>query len=165
MTLIDETTTTGDDISVDQTPRMRVRKRNGSLEPVDINRIVNAIAKASEGLMGVDPMRVATRTISGLADGATTTVAGCVRRDRLDALRAAAPGVRAGEAFEAWLRRECRGVRESLDGAMRDGAWLASGPLRPGIRVDDRGRGHEPVLGIGHRQCAQASRDTPVGRA
>ncbi len=72
MTLIDDTTTTGDDISVDQTPRMRVRKRNGSLEPVDINRIVNAIAKASEGLMGVDPMRVATRTISGLADGATT---------------------------------------------------------------------------------------------
>jgi len=80
-----------------------------------------------------------------LADGATTTVAGCVRRDRLDALRAAAPGVRAGEAFEAWLRRECRGVRESLDGAMRDGAWLASGPLRPGIRVDDRGRGRSAV--------------------
>ncbi|MFW2383183.1 MAG: ATP cone domain-containing protein, partial [Acidimicrobiales bacterium] len=51
---------------------MRVRKRNGSLEPVDINRIVNAIAKASEGLIGVDPMRVATRTISGLADGAST---------------------------------------------------------------------------------------------
>jgi ribonucleoside-diphosphate reductase alpha chain len=51
---------------------MRVRKRNGSLEPVDVNKIVNAIARASEGLLGVDPMRVATRTISALADGATT---------------------------------------------------------------------------------------------
>ena len=51
---------------------MRVKKRNGSLEPVDLNKIVNAIARASEGLLGVDPMRVATRTISALADGAST---------------------------------------------------------------------------------------------
>lgn len=51
---------------------MQVRKRNGSLEPVDVVKIVNAIAKAAEGLRGVDPMRVATRTISALADGATT---------------------------------------------------------------------------------------------
>ena len=51
---------------------MRVRKRNGSLEPVDVNKIVNAIARASEGLRGVDPMRVATRTIAALADGAST---------------------------------------------------------------------------------------------
>ncbi len=51
---------------------MRVKKRSGSLEPVDVNKIVNAIARASEGLLGVDPMRVATRTISALADGATT---------------------------------------------------------------------------------------------
>ncbi len=51
---------------------MRVMKRNGQLEPVDLNKIVNAIARASEGLLGVDPMRVATRTISALADGAST---------------------------------------------------------------------------------------------
>jgi ribonucleoside-diphosphate reductase alpha chain len=51
---------------------MRVKKRSGALEPVDLNKIVNAIARASEGLLGVDPMRVATRTISALADGATT---------------------------------------------------------------------------------------------
>ncbi len=51
---------------------MRVKKRSGALEPVDVNKIVNSIAKASEGLLGVDPMRVATRTISALADGATT---------------------------------------------------------------------------------------------
>jgi len=51
---------------------MRVTKRNGAVESVDLNKIVNAIARASEGLLGVDPMRVSTRTISALADGATT---------------------------------------------------------------------------------------------
>ncbi len=51
---------------------MRVRKRNGDLEQVDVNKIVNAVARCAEGLKGVDPMRVATRTISALADGATT---------------------------------------------------------------------------------------------
>ena len=51
---------------------MRVRKRNGTLEPVDVNKIVNAVARASEGLHGVEPMIVSTRTIAALADGATT---------------------------------------------------------------------------------------------
>ncbi len=51
---------------------MRVCKRDGSLEPVDVNKIVKAVERCCEGLEGVDPMRVATRTISGLCDGATT---------------------------------------------------------------------------------------------
>ena len=51
---------------------MRVRKRNGNLEPVDVNKIVNAVARAAEGLLGVDPMIVSTRTIAALADGATS---------------------------------------------------------------------------------------------
>ena len=51
---------------------MRVRKRNGDLEPVDVNKIVRAVERCASGLPGVDPMRVATRTISGLCDGATT---------------------------------------------------------------------------------------------
>src|SRR6185437_2330735 len=51
---------------------MRVRKRDGSLEPVDVNKIVRAVERCCDGLSGVDPMRVATRTISGLCDGATT---------------------------------------------------------------------------------------------
>ncbi|MFT4658207.1 MAG: ribonucleoside-diphosphate reductase alpha chain [Candidatus Aldehydirespiratoraceae bacterium] len=62
-----------DTTSTDAGPTgMRVTKRNGTIEPVDLNKIVNAIARASEGLLGVDPMRVATRTISALADGAST---------------------------------------------------------------------------------------------
>src|ERR1700678_1448769 len=51
---------------------MRVQKRNGELEPVDVNKIVRAVARSAEGLSGVDPMWVATRTISGLRDGATS---------------------------------------------------------------------------------------------
>jgi ribonucleoside-diphosphate reductase alpha chain len=52
---------------------MRVKKRNGSLEPVDVNKIVRAVQRCGAGLDSVDPMRVATRTISGLYDGATTS--------------------------------------------------------------------------------------------
>ncbi len=51
---------------------MRVRKRNGSFEAVDVNKIVRAIARCCVGLVEVDAMRVATKTISGLYDGATT---------------------------------------------------------------------------------------------
>jgi len=51
---------------------MQVRKRNGSLEPVDINKIVRAITRCCVNLPSVDSLRIATKTISGLYDGATT---------------------------------------------------------------------------------------------
>lgn len=51
---------------------MRVRKRNGNFEPVDINKIVRAISRCTPNLPNVDVMRIATKTISGLYDGATT---------------------------------------------------------------------------------------------
>jgi ribonucleoside-diphosphate reductase alpha chain len=51
---------------------MRVRKRNGGTEPVDINKIVRAISRCCVGLPSVDAIRIATKTISGLYDGATT---------------------------------------------------------------------------------------------
>jgi len=77
---VTEEATTGDRlIAVDNTETvslaatsMRVKKRSGALEPVDVNKIVNAVARATEGLLGVDPMVVSTRTIAALADGATT---------------------------------------------------------------------------------------------
>ncbi|MCP3938454.1 MAG: ribonucleoside-diphosphate reductase subunit alpha [Actinomycetia bacterium] len=52
---------------------MRVQKRDGRFEAVDLDKIVKAVQRCADGLSGVDPMRVATRTISGLSDGATTT--------------------------------------------------------------------------------------------
>jgi len=64
---------------------MKVRKRNGDLEPVDLNKIVRAVRRCAEGLAEVDPMRIATRTISGLYDGATTA-----ELDRLSIQTAAA---------------------------------------------------------------------------
>ena len=51
---------------------MAVTKRNGRREPVDLNKIVRAVTRCAAGLHAVDPMRVATRTISGLYDGAST---------------------------------------------------------------------------------------------
>jgi ribonucleoside-diphosphate reductase alpha chain len=52
---------------------MRVTKRNGATEPVDLNKIVRAVNRCCKGLDDVDTMRVATKTISGLYDGATTS--------------------------------------------------------------------------------------------
>ncbi|GAB3764808.1 ribonucleoside-diphosphate reductase alpha chain [Nocardioides ginsengisegetis] len=51
---------------------MQVRKRNGDSESVDVNKIVRAVERVADDLADVDPMRVATKTISGLYDGATT---------------------------------------------------------------------------------------------
>lgn len=51
---------------------MYVTKRNGSSEPVDINKIIRAISIACQGLPDVDPIRVATKTINGLYNGAST---------------------------------------------------------------------------------------------
>ena len=51
---------------------MRVRKRSGEYEPVDVDKIVRAVGRCAVDLPEVDPMRVATKTISGLYDGATT---------------------------------------------------------------------------------------------
>ena len=64
---------------------MRVTKRNGSTEPVDVMKIVRAVGRSAGGLMDVDAMRVATKTISGLYDGATTS-----ELDRLSIQTAAA---------------------------------------------------------------------------
>ncbi len=74
MTMIqDRLTTVADEPATAPPPTtMRVRKRNGSLEPVDVNKIVHAVARAAEGLLGIDPLTVSTRTIAALADGATT---------------------------------------------------------------------------------------------
>ena len=60
----------------------------------------------------------------------------------------------------------CRGVREALEGARLEGAWLAAGPIRPGIRprhADDvfrvgnvAGEAH-PVIAEGISMALQSS--------
>ena len=44
---------------------MRVTKRSGAHEPIDVNKIVRAVTRCSEGIADVDPMRVALKTIAG----------------------------------------------------------------------------------------------------
>jgi flavin-dependent dehydrogenase len=70
-----------------------------------------------------------------LADQGMLTVACCVRRDHVLALRRVAPGLTAGEAVQAMLQQQCTGVRAALQNASRVGPWLAAGPLAPGIRL------------------------------
>lgn len=101
-----------------------------------------------------------------VANDGTTTIACCIRRDRLSELRTAAPGLRAGDAVEAWLQRECAGVRSAVQGALRDGPWLTSGPLDPGVRMgahdgifrigNAAGEAH-PILGEGMSMALQSA--------
>ena len=101
-----------------------------------------------------------------VADDGLATLACCVREDRLQALRAARPGERAGDVVEAMLRAQCAGVEAALEGAERQGAWLASGPLRPGIRLGQgdgifrignaAGEAH-PIVGEGISMALQSA--------
>jgi menaquinone-9 beta-reductase len=68
------------------------------------------------------------------AGGGRTTFSFCVRRDTLSACRRRHARLPAGEAVLAHIASHCRGVREALNAAEREGAWLAAGPIRPGIR-------------------------------
>ncbi len=52
---------------------MRVKKRDGTLEPVDVTKIVERVTRNCQALTQVDPLRVATKAISGLYDGASTS--------------------------------------------------------------------------------------------
>ena len=101
-----------------------------------------------------------------VADNGITTLACCIRRDRLDACRHDAPGLDAGEAVERLLRRKCRGVADALAGAQRQGAWLASGPIDPGVRLhhsdtlfrigNAAGEAH-PIIGEGMSMAIQSA--------
>ena len=104
-----------------------------------------------------------------LAGDGLATLACCIRRDRLAACRqdGGAAGARAGEAIETLLRRECRGVREALEGASRAGPWLAAGPIRPGARLAGAGGGEflignaagevHPIIGEGISMALQSA--------
>lgn len=104
----------------------------------------------------------------GIVDGAggISTLACCIRRDRLQAARDAAPGQRTGDVVEALLLAECGGVRLALRNARRIGPWLAAGPLAPGIHLgrDDApfrvgnaaGEAH-PITGEGISMALQSA--------
>ncbi len=75
----------------DETPTMHVKKRNGSLETVDVNKIVRAVQRCSHGLSHVDAIRIASKTIGGLYDGATTRELDAISIDTAASLIAEEP--------------------------------------------------------------------------
>lgn len=95
-----------------------------------------------------------------------TTIAYCLRRDALQSLRKRNYSVPAGVAVEIHLRQSCRGVRNVLRDAERAGLWLAVGPLRPGVRLEETagvfrvgnaaGETH-PLIGEGISMALQSS--------
>lgn len=68
------------------------------------------------------------------ADQGRMSLSCCIRRDWLDAIRAAQRGLPAGQAVFRHIAAACPGVAEVLRHATLDGGWLAAGPIRPGIR-------------------------------
>ena len=154
---------------------------HGSWEPLPSERAERRDARSPSDLFAFKANFTATTLAADLlpvlsfaggyggmvvADGGLATLACCVRADRLQALRAADPGARAGDVVEAMLRRECSGVGDALRDATREGAWLASGPLRPGVRLgagdgifrigNAAGEAH-PIVGEGISMALQSA--------
>ena len=90
-------------------------------------------ARLAPGLM---PLVLFPGGYGGLveSDAGRVSFSCCIRRDILARCRAQRPGLAAGEAVLEHAMASCRGIREALSGATRDGPWLAAGPIRPGIR-------------------------------
>jgi flavin-dependent dehydrogenase len=119
--------------------------------------------------MGFLPVIATSGGYGGMvvANGGRTTLALCVRRDVLRSIRMRHSAVPAGIAVEMHLRESCRGVREALRGATRQGDWLSVGPLRPGVRLkaspgiyrvgNASGETH-PLIGEGISMALQSSR-------
>lgn len=90
-------------------------------------------AHLAEGLMPLLAFRGGYGGMVQCDDG-RVSLSCCVRRDELTRMRAARPGD-AGSAVLAAIRAQCLGVEEALGGATREGTWLATGPIRPGVRL------------------------------
>ena len=120
---------------------MQVRKRNGDTEPVDVNKIVRAVERWADDLADVDPLRVATKTISGLYDGATTA-----ELDRLS-IQTAAEMIGEEPQYSRLAARLLAGVRRQ------------GGP-RPGHRLVQPGDRARPRRGADRRRDRRVRRRT-----
>jgi flavin-dependent dehydrogenase len=68
------------------------------------------------------------------SDSGRTSFSCCIRRDVLAECRTEMSRVSAGAAVLTHVFGACRGMRDAVGSATRDEAWLAVGPLQPGIR-------------------------------
>jgi 2-polyprenyl-6-methoxyphenol hydroxylase-like FAD-dependent oxidoreductase len=102
-----------------------------------------------------------------VGDHAVTTLACCIRRDRLRECRLRFHAAHAGESVESYLMMSCQGVRKALEGAQRQDRWLAIGPIHPGIRMPRQGGNifmvgnaageAHPIIGEGMSMALQSS--------
>ena len=115
--------------------RLPTQAARGPAKPADLLAFKAHFLNSAlpEGLM---PLLAFPGGYGGMAhtDGGRVSLSCCVRRDQLTRLRAVDPG-QAGESVLAHIQASCLGVRNALASAQRDGAWLAAGPIRPGIRL------------------------------
>jgi flavin-dependent dehydrogenase len=91
--------------------------------------------------MGLMPLVIFPGGYGGMVhvDARHASFSCCIRRDALARCRAEYPGLGAGEAVIAHVAASCRGVRDALAGATREGEWMSAGPIHPGIRPRARG--------------------------
>ncbi|MEO5883415.1 MAG: FAD-dependent oxidoreductase [Caldimonas sp.] len=154
---------------------------HGSWEPLPFERAVRREQRRPSDLFAfkanfrgsaIEPDLLPVLSFAGgyggmvVADDGIATLAGCIREDRLGRDREVHPGARAGDVFEAILRRECAGVAVALAGAEREGPWLATGPIRPGVRLGQgdgifrignaAGEAH-PIVGEGISMAIQSA--------
>lgn len=109
---------------------MRVRKRDGRLEDVNLVKISKAVATSCEGLSCVDPMRVAMKTVGGLYDGVTTKELDELSIRNAEALLLEEPEYSklAARMLSKYIHKELREVGiQSLPSAMK--VWFKSGLL------------------------------------
>ena len=90
-------------------------------------------ARLAPGLM---PLVLFPGGYGGLvhSDSASVSFSLCIRHEALKRCREKRPGVPAGAAILAHVCESVRPVREALEGARVEAAWLAAGPIRPGLR-------------------------------
>ncbi len=147
-------------------PSSRARRRRPHL-PSDLFAF-KANFRGTSLAQGLLPVLAFKGGYGGMVLGGdgVTTLACCIRRDELDAFRLRYPSLRAGDAVQALLSEACAGVRLALRGAVRDGAWIAAGPISPGIRLTESdgmfrvgnaaGEAH-PIIGEGMSMALQSA--------
>ena len=91
-------------------------------------------ARLAQGLM---PLVLFPGGYGGLvhSDASSVSFSLCIRQDALKRCRAGHPGKSAGEAVLAHVCETVRPVRHALEGAHVEAAWLAAGPIQPGLRA------------------------------
>lgn len=79
------------------------------------------------------------------SDSGRVSLSCCIRRDALQKIRRTR-GLSAGEAVLAHILQSCSALRPIFSAAVREGAWLSAGPIRPGIRS----RYHRGIFVVGN---------------